>query len=625
MNIQVFNKFTLISAFILLSSSLIGQNPDFVLSKDLDFSDIAPRDGMYIVGRTQNTPGHTSDNAGTWITLPDGSKRWQYEIYAPGANALDVYFDKITLPADASMFLRSLETNKISGPFRKDDIYSDMFSTGIVPGERAVLEVYIPTGVSDSFYADITEVGYHSAASLNVFEKDLGDLGSSDPCQVNANCSEGGPWTNQRRSAVKIIVKDGSLLGFCSGSLINNTAQDCKNYILTAQHCGSGASIANFGQWKFYFNFQSPTCANPASAAAVSAIDDQLVVGAVKRASSGDASIISSSDFLLLELISPIPASFNPYYIGWNNLNLASASGVCFHHPSGDIKKVSTYNSNLYNSSWNGTTLGTHWGVQWASTANGHGVTEGGSSGSGILDNVGRLKGVLSGGSSECTFTSGNDAFGKFSYSWTSVGTTPNRQLKPWLDPNNSGVSTLDGRNACVGGQAPVANFYADQNFVVANTMVSMFSTSTNYPTSYNWTITPNTGIIYNVGSNSTQFVGVRFFNLGCYTVTLTATNAFGSDVETKTSYICVTPMGNEESQMENIQVYPNPASDHLYFNLPDGWNGHYSILSVTGKLISTDKLNSTQLPISHLANGLYVIKLTSQSGSKVIPFIKAQ
>ena len=54
-----------------------------------------------------------------------------------------------------------------------------------------------------------------------------------------------------------------------------------------------------------------------------------------------------------------------------------------------------------------------------------------------------RIVGQLHGGNAAC----GNDAFdyyGKFSFSWDTDSDTL-KQLKYWLDPNNSGLTVLDG------------------------------------------------------------------------------------------------------------------------------------------------------------------------------------
>ena len=77
--------------------------------------------------------------------------------------------------------------------------------------------------------------------------------------------------------------------------------------------------------------------------------------------------------------------------------------------------------------------------------ANGHGVTEGGSSGSPLFNYDGQIVGTLTGGSSYCNTPTSPDVYGKMSYHWTSNGTPNDERLKPWLDPTNSGVTTLNG------------------------------------------------------------------------------------------------------------------------------------------------------------------------------------
>ena len=113
------------------------------------------------------------------------------------------------------------------------------------------------------------------------------------------------------------------------------------------------------------------------------------------------------------------------------------------YHPNGDIKKISTYQNTL--------SLGysTHWSVRWVETDNGYGVTEGGSSGSPLFNNNGKIIGTLTGGGSDCSATDQRDYYGKFSYHWASNGTTSDKQLKPWLDPNNTNPTEINGRGAC--------------------------------------------------------------------------------------------------------------------------------------------------------------------------------
>jgi hypothetical protein len=74
------------------------------------------------------------------------------------------------------------------------------------------------------------------------------------------------------------------------------------------------------------------------------------------------------------------------------------------------------------------------------------GVTEGGSSGSPLFDNNGRIIGQLFGGESECIGTADNggyDIYGRFSTSWNGGDTSATR-LKDWLDPANSNAVTVN-------------------------------------------------------------------------------------------------------------------------------------------------------------------------------------
>src|SRR5204863_3860682 len=73
------------------------------------------------------------------------------------------------------------------------------------------------------------------------------------------------------------------------------------------------------------------------------------------------------------------------------------------------------------------------------------GVTEPGSSGSPLFDNNHRVIGQLHGGPSACTQSGTNlsDYYGRFFRSWTGGGTNTTR-LSNWLDPLNTGQTTLD-------------------------------------------------------------------------------------------------------------------------------------------------------------------------------------
>jgi PKD repeat protein len=89
--------------------------------------------------------------------------------------------------------------------------------------------------------------------------------------------------------------------------------------------------------------------------------------------------------------------------------------------------------------------------------------------------------------------------------------------------------------------KAPVADFRATREIAIVSDTVRLMDISENGATSWNWSITPSTGFIYVNGTNaSSRNPFILFQQVGSYTVSLTAANSFGNDVETKTNYIGV-------------------------------------------------------------------------------------
>jgi PKD repeat protein len=164
-------------------------------------------------------------------------------------------------------------------------------------------------------------------------------------------------------------------------------------------------------------------------------------------------------------------------------------------------------------------------------------MTEGGSSGCPLYDQNKRVVGQnLGGAPSQCENPQAvTKVFGKFSESWGYGGSSSN-QLKDWLDPNNSAVTTLEGIND-LQGVAPFANFTSDTQYVpITGGDVDFYDMSTNAPTSWSWSFpggSPST-------SNQRNPVNIHYASTGGYTVSLTATNQYGSNTYTILNYIHV-------------------------------------------------------------------------------------
>jgi hypothetical protein len=387
-----------------------------------------------------NLPVNKGLDRGIWTALPDGGKMWNLIIEAPGAKAVTIYFDRFRLPGGGELFLFNRDKTQILGAYTEENnAQSGCFATELIRGDQVTLEYYQPEHVTGLPVIHISEIAYAYRGVPDPDEET--GFGASGPCEVNANCEEGNGWERQKQGVIRIEVKKLGGTYWCSGSVVNNTKQDFLPYILTADHCGNKATKDDLQQWIFYFGYQSTGCPDPTTEPG-----SQTMTGAVLKARSGDVITEGGSDFYLILLNFFIPGNFDVIYNGWSLADIASPSGVTIHHPMGDIKKISTYTTPLVSTNWSGNPGQTHWRVYWAATANGHGVTEGGSSGAPIFDDTGYIIGTLTGGESSCDSANLNkpDYYGKFSYHWNSNGNDSTVRLDYWLDPVNSGLEILN-------------------------------------------------------------------------------------------------------------------------------------------------------------------------------------
>ena len=84
----------------------------------------------------------------------------------------------------------------------------------------------------------------------------------------------------------------------------------------------------------------------------------------------------------------------------------------------------------------------------------------------------------------------------------------------------------------------PVADFLANYTSPAIGQTVTFNDLSSNNPTSWSWSFSPSTITYVGGTSSASQNPQVKFNAFGYYSITLTATNAYGSDSETKTNYI---------------------------------------------------------------------------------------
>ncbi len=381
-------------------------------------------------------------NTGEWFSLDNGDRLWKLKIHSPGALSIELYYDDFYLPQGAQLHLYSLERNKYLGAFTaNNNKESGYFSTGMIEGETTIIEYYEPAEVEGEGRIRIQDVGHRY--------RDLESISRADDCQVDVNCPEGDEWQDEKHGVVRLRISvSGGGIFYCSGSLVNNTAMDCTPYVLSAFHCidDIADSPAYQDQLRFYYNYERAQCGvNPAPVG-------QVMLGCSIVARSHNQS--NGSDFVLLLLDDDIPETFEPYWNGWNlQSTTISGGGVGIHHPNGDEKKISTSTQNFISTSYFGTGPQAYWRVKWAETETGHGVTEGGSSGSPLFDSNSLIVGTLTGGTSYCNSVEPGgkddpDWYGKMSYHWDQNTGVQTIDLKEFLDPLNTGQSVMTGSYA---------------------------------------------------------------------------------------------------------------------------------------------------------------------------------
>jgi len=107
--------------------------------------------------------------------------------------------------------------------------------------------------------------------------------------------------------------------------------------------------------------------------------------------------------------------------------------------------------------------------------------------------------------------------------------------------PNGTPVHKREISISVVELAPPVTDFVASNTNPFINTQVEFTDLSTNAPTSWDWSFNPATVNYLNGTSSTSQNPQVGFQMPGLYTVTLVATNVYGSDPETKLNYINAT------------------------------------------------------------------------------------
>ena len=459
-----------------------------------------------------------AETHGSW-TQEGAYDVWRLGVRADLATSWSFYFSSFDVPKGGELFVWNASREAFLGSFTyANEKPWGGLAIGLLDGSGIVLEYRQPQGLVETPALVVSQAvqGYRSllnrAAEVDGKMNVQGPFGNSGNCNINVNCPEGVDWQIEK-TAVALIVNGG--FAACSGSMVNNTANDGTPYFLTANHC-----LGNPNTWTYYFNHESSTCSGSTGPTFMSISGGNLLVAD------------GGADVALIELSSVPPASWDVEYAGWDASGATPENATGIHHPSGDVKKICFEENSPYTSSTGGAQV--WWIDNWED-----GVTEPGSSGSPLFDQNHRIIGQLYGGAAACSGSVNNgayDFYGRFNVSW-GLG------VSEYLDPNNSGTLVLDGYpsgyNSDVGCTDPDACNYdpaaiTDDGSCINGSVITFVLLTDNYPAETTWNVTDASGSIVLEGGpydgSQTTYTSTVCLVPGCYT--LTVNDSFGDGLQ---------------------------------------------------------------------------------------------
>lgn len=392
----------------------------------------------------------------TWTTTSNGVQRASIRLSSTGAKALRVGLEVQNLPDDAVLRVfadGSSQAQQTTGAHIKSAIRTNVAADGdsanahtywmpATMGGATVLEVDLPAGKDTSSVSLAIPKLIHQVQ--NAMEAELGQLQAKTDCPAvtpDATCTLP-PAVN---AITTMDFTDGAGSYVCSGTLVANRGASQLGYVLTANHCISTQTVAS--TVVTYWFYRSSAC----NSVTINPNWTSVAGGATLRYNKSETStyadrngqiVVTSdgTDTSLIDLVGSPPAGV--MYAGWAFQRHGVNTGtnyVALHHPTGGwLRRSDGVLTNYF--LYIGNDLGDTWTdvkypmyeVSWTS-----GITEGGSSGSGLFHDGTtanpKVIGQLWGGYSSCTNTAGKDYYGRFDLAYENG-------LINWLNPGYSMV-----------------------------------------------------------------------------------------------------------------------------------------------------------------------------------------
>lgn len=481
-----------------------------------------------------NVQGRANAAGGALRATADGGFAWTTTVSSPGAHALRVMFAGMDLPEGAALYVFN-DRGEAFGPYggRGMDGSGELVSN-TVTGDRVNVQLRVSGAIDprdrQQLRFRIAEVG-HIGPKFALPRRINADLATPKAfcsynvsCVVNGECTSG--FEDVRDAVAHMLFRSGGSYYICSGGLVNNTANDQRDLFLTANHCISSERSAD--SLETFFDFRATSCQDTGVCDATYTqmrSDFPTTLGADLLAAD------SAGDFSLMEL-NQKPGGAR-HYLGFTSTPVASVDNTQLYrisHPSGAPQAFSAQRVDA--DSFTCTTLPRGRFIYSQDT---QGATEGGSSGSPVVNASGLVVGQLYGAcgsnlNDECDANANRTVDGALAFYYPNV--------EPYLDPQGGGgggtvahVSSIvlsaapSGRNKFVGtaavtvvdaNGAAVANATVSGQFTFGNKKqngsgttsssgVATVQSGAQNTQSFSFCVTGITGngITYNAGANT--------------------------------------------------------------------------------------------------------------------------
>jgi hypothetical protein len=361
---------------------------------------------------------------GSLTRTRDGGYVWAVNVGSEGAGGIRVHVEDLFLPDNAELYFYS-DAGEAYGPyfgFGPDD--SGEFWTPSVIGNVGTLQVRFNAPVAKDDLAalslKVTEVGHIARSFFGL--ADEGAVAAfcqfNASCVVNNECQSNSAVNNAEWAVAKMLWVSGCCLYTCSGGLIADTDTSTQiPYFLTAGHC---LSQSNSGLEAF-FHYTVP-CGTSSCTATFTDPPDSLISGKTVGATLLARGSISSGDYCLLQLSQNPPSG--SVFLGWTTTAVSGSNGTALYrisHPSGAPQ---AYSDQTVDTS---APTCTNWPRGPLIYSRGvTGATEGGSSGSPVVNSSGQIVGTLTGAcgtnlNDKCDHASNATVDGAFAYYYTAI------------------------------------------------------------------------------------------------------------------------------------------------------------------------------------------------------------